>query len=87
VAGVALTALGWIRWRTWLPVMPRPLTWHALHVAFGDMDLTLVWQASHLVATDATSTPSREGERTVCLKTNPYGTLPTQEVTEVSAKL
>ena len=67
--------------------MPRPLTWHALHVAFGDMDLTLVWQASHLVATDATSTPNREGERTVCLKTNPYGTLPTQEVTEVSAKL
>ena len=42
--------------------------------------------ASNLVGYNM-NTPSQERQRTVCLKTNHNGTLLTQEVTEVSAKL
>jgi len=46
VAGVALTALGWLWWRTWFPV--DAVVAAALcvaSVALGDIDVHSAWQA------------------------------------------
>ena len=58
VAGAALTALGWLRWRAWAPRGDAaPLC--VAGVTLGDIHLHFAWQAWHL----ATSTFTLRGRR------------------------
>ena len=63
VAGVALTALGWLWWRAWFPFAAVVVA--AICVAgatLGDIDLRFAWQVWHLV----TSTVTLRGRRGTC---------------------
>ena len=66
VAGVALTALGWLWWRAWFPVDAVVAAAICVaSVALGDMDLHLAWQAKHSVPSTCILR-GRRGRRCVC---------------------
>eukprot|EP00435_Cladocopium_sp_Y103_P064639 s832_g26.t1 len=60
-SGVALTALGWLWWRPWPPLVAvAPRLFSVASVALGDICLRFVWQAWHL-ATSAFVLCGRRG--------------------------